>query len=93
MKEQLFGEPSINRKREVCVKKLEDTLEIIIVARENWIENIKILDLKIPHNDIQEDQRTYSYHVLRNAWLANVDKLDRLEKELKELIGSASLAN
>ena len=59
-------------------------LEKIETARQLWIQNIQILDEKIPHDDIMVDNMTLSYNVYRNAMVAHLDKLEHDEQEAKE---------
>lgn len=63
--------------------------ELIEKARASWVDAATELDEKIPHDDVHDDSKTYSFHVLRNTWLANIDELGRLEAELTVLESGA----
>lgn len=63
----------------------ERALESLEEARGIWIDNVQLLDEKIPHNDVIEegDGKTIVFNVVRNAWLANLMELEELEQELR----------
>jgi hypothetical protein len=63
---------------------VEDGLRFVGPVRAELISNVETLEAKIPHDDVILDDKTYSFHVLRNAWLAKIDRLDVLERELLE---------
>lgn len=79
--------------REAVIAEIMKGLEVIESARTSWIDAETALEEKIPHDDVYEDSKTYSFHVLRNTWLAQIDELDRLEAELRQLAVDAKTAN
>jgi len=48
-----------------------------------WISNLGQLEDRVPHNDVIEDNKTQSYHVLKNAWTAKLMELSELRDELE----------
>jgi hypothetical protein len=64
---------------------MHDLLQSIESVRTLWVGNLEELETKIPHNDIVLEQKTYSFHVVRNAWLAHLNELDQLEREIRHL--------
>ncbi len=93
MNESFHAEPSIESQRRAIAEKIDKDLEQVEKVQALWIANVELLDQNIPHDDVQEDQKTYSYHVIRNAWLAEIDELDRIEKELQSLKEDMKTAN
>lgn len=67
-------------------KDIADSLERLETARADWAANIETLEERFPHDDVLLDDRTASYHVIHNAWLAKMDELGRLETELRDLL-------
>lgn len=93
MHEGFSPEQAHSPERAAVTAEIKKGLEMIETARASWIDAATALEEKIPHDDVHEDSKTYSFHVLRNTWLAQIDELDRLETELHQLTEDSKTAN
>lgn len=53
----------------------ERMLEVAEAARQYWTEALALLEEGVPHDDVVVEQKTLSFHVMRNTYLANINEL------------------
>lgn len=78
--------PAERKDAAVLREDIAASLETLEMTRADWAANIQTLEERFPHNDVLLDDRTASYHVIHNAWLAKMDELGRLETDLRDLL-------
>ena len=81
MEEMLAGD--FEQKADALRLANERSLEQLEQTEALWIANLERLKTEMPHDDVAEDNRTLSYHVLLNAWSAKIMELEGLREELE----------
>lgn len=84
--DRMTSEPMFKVKKEL--REAELSCEEALVE---WTDNLRVLEEKIPHNDVLVEAKTYSYDVMYglvaskiNAMLEIQEQLAKLQDELKK---------
>lgn len=77
-------------------RRSEERLNEVAEMQAIWAGNVQILDEKVPHDDVIQDDRTLSYSVLRNHWMSMIAEGDviltgshKLQETVDEEIAAA----
>ncbi len=57
------------------LEKNERMLEVAEAARQYWTEALALLEEGVPHDDVVVEQKTLSFHVIRNTYLSHINEL------------------
>lgn len=66
----------------------ERMLQSAETARQYWTEALALLEEGVPHDDFVVDQKTISFHVIRNTYLSHINELCEQIEVLQDTLAS-----